>query len=159
MLSRDFKPSLRVIKDKDEKILTEENDILEIWNEYYTGMYKAVNDPTNSKKENTVNDREPEPLLDEVSWAIGKVKKGKSPGCKSVTDLKPQKHHEKCREHNIDLFVCFIDYSMAFDCVQHYILWKAVIEMGFSTHIIIVITILYKEQQAAVRVRGRCHNG
>lgn len=47
-------------------------------------MYRAVNDPSNVKEENTVNNREPEPLLDEVRWAVSKLKKGKSPGIDNI---------------------------------------------------------------------------
>ena len=61
---------------------------------------------------------------------------------------------EKCREYNIDLYTCFIDYSKAFDCVQHEVLWKIMIEMGFPVHIIKLIKSLYDEQQASVRING-----
>ena len=61
---------------------------------------------------------------------------------------------EKCREYNIDLFACFIDYSKAFDCVQHQMLWNIMTEMGFPSHLIHLIKMLYKEQQAAVQIES-----
>ena len=33
---------------------------------------------------------------------------------------------QKCREFNVDLYVCFIDYSKAFDCVSHSKLWETI---------------------------------
>ena len=39
---------------------------------------------------------------------------------------------EKCREYNRDLCACFIDYSKAFDCVQHKKTMANNEEHGFS---------------------------
>ena len=61
---------------------------------------------------------------------------------------------EKCREYNKDLYACFIDYSKAFDCVVHKTMWKIMIEMGFSKHLVRLIESLYIDQEAAVRVDG-----
>ena len=58
---------------------------------------------------------------------------------------------EKCRKFNVDLYTCFIDYTKAFDCVQHQKLWTIMQEMGFPLHIVHLIGSLYQEQQAAVR--------
>ena len=38
---------------------------------------------------------------------------------------------QKCREFNNDLYMCFIDYSKAFDCVSHSQIWTPLIKMGF----------------------------
>ena len=37
---------------------------------------------------------------------------------------------EKAREFQKNIYLCFIDYTKAFDCVNHNKLWKAVKEMG-----------------------------
>ena len=58
---------------------------------------------------------------------------------------------EKNREFQQPLYLCFIDYSKAFDCVQHGKLWIIMKEMGFSAHVIDLIRSLYKEQEATVR--------
>ena len=60
----------------------------------------------------------------------------------------------KCREYNKDLYACFIDYSKVFDCVEHNSMWKIMIEMGFSRHLVRLIESLYENQEAAVRVEG-----
>ena len=47
--------------------------------------------------------------------------------------------------------MCFIDYTKAFDMVGHDVLWRNMIEMGFSTHIVLMLKSLYDQQRAAVR--------
>ena len=37
---------------------------------------------------------------------------------------------EKAREFQKNIYVCFIDYTKAFDCVDHNKLWKILKEMG-----------------------------
>ena len=61
---------------------------------------------------------------------------------------------EKCREYNKDLYACFIDYSKAFDCVEHKKMWEIMIDMGFPKHLVCLIENLYLNQEAAVRVEG-----
>ena len=58
---------------------------------------------------------------------------------------------EKNRERGIDMFLCFIDYSKAFDTVAHDILWYVMKNLGFPIHIIQLIKALYDQQKAAVR--------
>ena len=58
---------------------------------------------------------------------------------------------QKCREYNVDLYMCFIDYSKAFDCVSHEKLWKVLNDMGFPKREIHLIKELYRGQQSAVR--------
>ena len=58
---------------------------------------------------------------------------------------------EKNRERGNDVFLCFIDYSKAFDRVAHDILWNDMHNMGFPTHLILLIKAMYDQQQAAVR--------
>ena len=37
---------------------------------------------------------------------------------------------EKAKEFQKNIYFCFIDYSKAFDCVDHKILWKILKEVG-----------------------------
>ena len=46
---------------------------------------------------------------------------------------------EKNREHSKDLYLCFIDYTKAFDMVIHELLWKDMQSMGFPEHIILLL--------------------
>ena len=57
---------------------------------------------------------------------------------------------QKCREFNNDLFMCFIDYSKAFDCVSHSHLWTTLIKMGFLGREIGLIKKLYKGQEVSI---------
>ena len=42
---------------------------------------------------------------------------------------------EKAREFQKSIYLYFIDYTKAFDCVDHNKLWKAVKEMGIPDHL------------------------
>ena len=41
---------------------------------------------------------------------------------------------EKWCDHDIPLYICFMDYAKAFDCVSHKMLWHIMTEMGFPSH-------------------------
>ena len=47
--------------------------------------------------------------------------------------------------------MCFIDYSKAFDCVDHPTLWNMMEEMGVPEHMVQVIRSMYTNQEAKVR--------
>ena len=49
------------------------------------------------------------------------------------------------------IYFCFIDYSKAFDCVNHNKLWKILQEMGISGHLTYLLRNLYAGQEATVR--------
>ena len=70
---------------------------------------------------------------------------------------------EKYRDHNKHLFMCFIDYRKAFDCVYYPKLWKTMTSMGYPAHIVGLIESLYKDQKSAIRLSSGCtdffHNG
>ena len=42
---------------------------------------------------------------------------------------------EKAREFQKNIYLCFINYAKAFDCVDHNKLWKAFKEMGIPDHL------------------------
>ena len=42
---------------------------------------------------------------------------------------------EKPREFQKNIYICFIDYAKAFDCVDHNKLWKILQEMGIPDHL------------------------
>ena len=49
--------------------------------------------------------------------------------------------------------ICFIDYTKAFDCVDHNKLWKILKEMGIPDHLTCLLRNLYAGQKATVRTR------
>ena len=59
---------------------------------------------------------------------------------------------EKAREFQKSVYFCFIDYTKAFDCVDHNSLWKALKEMGIPNHLTCLLRSLYVGQEATVRV-------
>ena len=61
---------------------------------------------------------------------------------------------EKCREANINLRMCFIDYSKAFDCIGHREMIVTLKQMNCHYKITNLIINLYQEQMAAVRLKS-----
>ena len=60
---------------------------------------------------------------------------------------------EKAREFQKNIYFCFIDYTKAFDCVDHNKLWKILKEMGIPEHLTSLLRNLYAGQEATVRAR------
>ena len=54
---------------------------------------------------------------------------------------------EKARELQKNIYFCFIDYSTAFDCVDHNKLWKILKEMGIPDHLTCLLRNLYGGQE------------
>ena len=59
---------------------------------------------------------------------------------------------ERAMEHGKTIFMCFIDYSKAFDCAAHSRLWDTLRSMGVQEHLIVLIKGLYTKQEAKVRM-------
>jgi hypothetical protein len=58
---------------------------------------------------------------------------------------------ERAMEYGKTVFMCFIDYSKAFDCVDHSRLWNTLRSMGVPARLIALIKSLYTNQEAAVK--------
>ena len=58
---------------------------------------------------------------------------------------------EKAKEFQKNIYFCFIDYAKAFDCVDHYKLWKILKEMGIPDHLNCLLGNLYGCQETTVR--------
>ena len=57
----------------------------------------------------------------------------------------------KKKEFQKNIYICFIDYAKAFDCVDHNKLWKILKEMGIPDHLTCLLRDLYASQEATVR--------
>ena len=60
---------------------------------------------------------------------------------------------EKAREFQKNIYFCFIDYTKAFDCVDHNELWKILEEMGKPDHLTCLLRNLYASQEATIITR------
>ena len=58
---------------------------------------------------------------------------------------------EKARKFQKNIYFCFIDYTKAFDCVDHNKLWNTLKEMGIPDHLTCLLRNLYVGQEATVR--------
>ena len=60
---------------------------------------------------------------------------------------------EKAREFQKNIHFCFIDYTKAFDCVDHNKLWKILQDMEIPDRLTCLLRNLYAGQEATVRTR------
>src|SRR6218665_3419591 len=59
---------------------------------------------------------------------------------------------DKASEHQQNLFLCYVDFEKAFHSISHELLWITMMEIGYTAHIIDLLTKLYRKQKARVRV-------
>ena len=65
---------------------------------------------------------------------------------------------KKAREFQKNIYSFFIDYTKAFDSVDHNKLWKILKEMGIPDHLTYLLRNLYASQEATMRtVHGTTH--
>ena len=57
----------------------------------------------------------------------------------------------KARECQKNIYFCFIDYAIAFDCVDHNKVWKILQQLGIPDHLACLLSYLYAGQEATVR--------
>ena len=60
------------------------------------------------------------------------LEKAEEPGIKSSTSVGSSKKQENSRKN---IYLCFIDYPKAFNCVDHNKLYKILKEMGIRDHL------------------------
>ena len=77
-------------------------------------------------------------------------RKGRRPEIKLPTSTGSLKKQENSRKN---IYFCFIDYTKAFDCVDHKKLWKILKEIGTADHFTCLLRNLYAGQEATVRNR------
>ena len=58
---------------------------------------------------------------------------------------------EKATKVQKNIYICFIDYAKAFDCVDHNRLWKILKEMEIPDHLTCLLKNLSAGQEATVR--------
>ena len=54
---------------------------------------------------------------------------------------------KKARKFQINIYFCLIDYTKAFDCVDHNKLWKILQEMGIPDYLTCLLRNLYVRKQ------------
>ena len=75
--------------------------------------------------------------------------KAEEPEIKLPTSIGSLKKQESSRKN---IYLCFIDYAKAFDCVYHNKLWKTLQGMGIPGHLICLLRNLYAGEEATVRI-------
>ena len=87
-----------------------------------------------------------------MNWELPDVRAGFKKG-RGTRDQLANIHWitEKAREFQENIYFSFIDYTKAFDCVDHNKLWKILQEMGIPNHLTCLQQNLYAGQEAPVR--------
>ena len=62
---------------------------------------------------------------------------------------------QRCRDVNVDVYACFVDYEKAFDTVQHDKLIAILNDIGLDGRDIRIIANLYWNQTADIRINGQ----
>ena len=75
------------------------------------------------------------------------LEKAEEPEIKLPTSIGSSKK----QEFQKNIYICFIDYAKAFDCVDHNKLLKILKEMGIPDHLTSLLRNLYAGQEATVR--------
>ena len=57
---------------------------------------------------------------------------------------------ETSKEYQSKVYICFIDYSRVFACVDNQALWNCLREMGIPEHMIVLLRRLYDDQEETV---------
>ena len=78
------------------------------------------------------------------------LEKAEEPEIKLPTSTGSWKKQENFRKK---IYLCFIDFTIAFDSVDHNKQWKILKEMGIPDHLTCLLRNLYAGQEAAVRTR------
>ena len=65
----------------------------------------------------------------------------------------------KARDFKKKTYFCFIDYTKAFDCVNHNKLWKIFPEMGIPDHLNCLVRNLYAGQKQQLEADMEQHTG
>lgn len=246
-LNRDFKPKTWSVRNTDGHLITNLDEIIEVWRTYCENLYSDVY----CEAPLLNHEREPDILLSEVEHAVRKLKTGKATGidalsaetlrclddvglhvlhhiCQKIwssgiwpdewstsvfvplhkkgSPANPDNYRllslishsskvmlyilqsrlesfigwqispeqagfvkgrgtreqilnlrqivEKAREHYFPVYICFVDYSKAFDNVRWPKLWEILLSMGVPQHLIFLIKQLYESNTARVRIDG-----
>jgi len=78
------------------------------------------------------------------------LEKAREPEIKLPTSAGLSKKQEISKKN---IYFCFIDYTKAFDYVDHNKWWKTLQEMGMPEHLTSLLRYLYAGQEATVRTR------
>ena len=73
------------------------------------------------------------------------LEKAEEPEIKLPTSTGSSKKQKSSRKN---IYLCFIDYAKAFDCVDHNKLWKIQKDMGIPDHLTCLLRNLYAGEEA-----------
>ena len=145
---RTFHLKMGSIKDRNCMDITEAEDIEKRRQQHTGELYKKdLHDPDNC--DGVITHLEPDILECKVKQSLGSITANKTNGGDEIPDVQAGFRKgrgtrdqianihwiiKNAREFQKNICFCFIDYSKAFDCVDHNKLWKILKEMGTPDH-------------------------
>lgn len=94
-------------------------------------------------------------LQHHISWQISPEQAGFVKGRSTREQiLNLRQLIEKSREFYVLMYICFVDYSKAFNNVRWNKLWTLFLEMGTPKHLVFLIHRLHEENSAIVRINN-----
>ena len=90
-----------------------------------------------------------------MNWELPDVQAGFTKGKVPEINCQYSLDHRKKQEFHKNIYFRFVDYTKAFDCVDHKKLWKILQELGISEHLTCLLRNLHAGQEATVRARNK----
>ena len=88
-----------------------------------------------------------------MTWELPDVQAGFRKGRGTEIKLPTYTGSQKKQGNFKKIYFCFIDYTEAFDCVDHNKLWNILNELGLPEHVTYLLRNPYAGQEATVRTR------
>ncbi|XP_071576849.1 uncharacterized protein [Temnothorax nylanderi] len=177
------KHQVLTLRDANNEIITGVEAKLQVWKRYVEELFDDDRQNTPPQVDKNINESGPEITKDEVVHAIKAQKNGKATGpdnnnshpdlqeMRIPARMKPKFGFrnglgtrealfslnvltQRCRDMNINVFACFIDYRKAFDCVKHHKMIEILRATGIDSEEIRLISNLYWQQTAEVRLES-----
>ncbi|KAK3540640.1 hypothetical protein QTP70_034459, partial [Hemibagrus guttatus] len=150
---------VRVIKDRDGRVLTSEENVQRRWKEYFEELMNEENEREKRVEGvNSVEQKVDKIIKDEVRKALKRMKSGKAVGpddipVESTTDaiFALRILMEKYRDGQRELHCVFVDLEKAYDRVPREELWYCMRKSGVAEKYVRVVQDMYERSRTVVR--------
>ena len=141
---------VRTMKDKDGKVITDEESVLRIWKEYYKGLMNEENERERRENDGERVNLEVEKISkEEVRENMKRKKNGKVHFSDALFALRVLM--EKYREGQKELHCEFVDLEKVYDKVPREEVWYCMRKSGLAEKSVRIVPDMYDDSITAVR--------